>query len=141
MKERGVHLVATLSAGESIKRTQFPPAIRAKADAASAAVTEMFRAALRIGVKIAFGTDAGVYPHGRNAGELALMTAQGMPLAAALRAATSVSAALVGVDAGALAPGKLADVIAVPGDPLKDIRAVERVSFVMKDGVVVRGAK
>lgn len=140
MKERGVYLVPTLSAGESIKRTQFPPAIRVKADAASASMTEMFRNAVRIGVKIAFGTDAAVYPHGRNPGELGFMTAGGMSPAAALRSATSVSAQLVGVDAGVLAAGKLADVIAVPGNPLSDIRAAERAIFVMKDGVVEKSA-
>lgn len=138
MKERGTYLVATLSAGESIKRTQFPPAIRAKADAASAAMAQMFRNAVRQGVKIAFGTDAGVMPHGRNAGEFALMTANGMSAAAALRAGTSVAAELVGVDAGVLAAGKLADIVAVPGNPLQDIRATERVAFVMKDGVIVK---
>ncbi|HET8774960.1 MAG TPA: amidohydrolase family protein [Thermoanaerobaculia bacterium] len=141
MKEHGTYLVATLSAGESIKRTQFPPAIRVKADAASAAMSDMFRNAVRAGVKIAFGTDAGVYPHGRNAGEFALMTNLGMTPAAALRAGTSVSAALVGVDAGALAAGKLADVVAVPGNPLQDIRVTERVLFVMKDGVVAKQVK
>jgi imidazolonepropionase-like amidohydrolase len=140
MKERGVYLVPTLSAGESIKRTQFPPAIRLKADAASAAMTQMFRNAVRIGVKIAFGTDAAVYPHGRNGGEFALMTANGMSAPAALRSATSVSAELVGVDAGVLAPGKLADVIAVPGNPLQDIRATENVIFVMKDGAIARNS-
>jgi imidazolonepropionase-like amidohydrolase len=138
MKARGTYLVATLSAGESIKHTQFPPAIRAKADAASGAMTQMFRNAVRSGVKIAFGTDSAVYKHGRNAGEFALMTANGMGPAAALRSATSVAAELVGVDAGVLAAGKLADVIAVPGNPLQDIRTTEQVSFVMKDGVVFK---
>jgi imidazolonepropionase-like amidohydrolase len=138
MKEKGVYLVATLSAGETIKTTEFPPAIRRKADAASAAMANMFRNAARIGVKIAFGTDSGVSPHGLNAREFALMTANGMSPAAALRAATSVAAELIGVEAGTLAPGKLADVIAVTGDPLRDIRATERVTFVMKDGVVAK---
>jgi imidazolonepropionase-like amidohydrolase len=141
MKERGTRLVATLSAGESIKHTQFPPAIRAKADAASAAMNQMFRNAVRIGVKIAFGTDSAVYPHGRNAGEFALMTANGMAPAAALRSATSVAAELVGIDAGILAAGRLADVIAVPGNPLQDIRTTEQVMFVMKDGAVVKDAR
>ena len=138
MKERGTYLVPTLSAGESIKRTQFPPAIRVKADAASAAVTEMFKSAVKQGVKIAFGTDAGVYPHGKNGGEFALMTNLGMTPAVALRAGTSVAAELVGVDAGSLVAGKLADVVAVPGNPLQDIKVTERVMFVMKDGVVAK---
>jgi imidazolonepropionase-like amidohydrolase len=99
----------------------------------------MFRNALKIGVKIAFGTDSAVSPHGLNAREFALMTGLGMSPAAALRSATTVAAALLGVDdRGVLAAGKLADVIAVPGNPLDDIKMMERVSFVMKDGVVVK---
>lgn len=138
MKERGTYLVATLSAADSIKRTQFPPAIRVKADAASAAMFDMFRNAVKQGVKIAFGTDAGVYPHGTNGGEFTLMTSLGMSPAAALRSATSVAAELVGVEAGALAAGKLADVVAVPSNPLQDIAVTKKVMFVMKDGVVVK---
>ena len=138
MKERGTYLVATLMAPKGLETMTLPPAVRQKADAAIASVSEMFRNAVRVGVKIAFGTDAGVYPHGRNAGEFALMTNLGMTPPAALRSATTVAAELVGVDAGALKAGKLADVIAVPGNPLQDIRVTERVFFVMKDGAVVK---
>jgi imidazolonepropionase-like amidohydrolase len=91
-------------------------------------------------VKIAFGTDSAVSPHGLNAREFALMTGLGMSPIAALRSATSVAAALLGVDdrTGTIAAGKLADIIAVPGNPLDDISVLKRVSFVMKGGVVYR---
>ena len=90
-------------------------------------------------VKIAFGTDSAVSPHGLNAREFALMTGLGMSPAAALRSATSVGAQLLGVpDAGTLAAGKLADIVAVPGNPLDDVKQTEHVVFVMKDGVVYR---
>src|SRR4051794_488015 len=143
MKEKGVYLVATLLAGEWTggKADKFPPAIAQKAKAALAARSGMFRAAMKEGVKIAFGTDSAVAPHGLNAQEFALMTGLGMSPAAALRSATSVAASLLGVDdRGVLAAGKLADIIAVPGNPLDDIKVMERVAFVMKDGVVVKAA-
>jgi imidazolonepropionase-like amidohydrolase len=91
-------------------------------------------------VKVAFGTDSGVSPHGRNAEEFALLVDHGLSPAAALRTATSVGAGLLGLDGrlGTLEAGKEADVIAVPGDPLADIRATERVLFVMRGGKVYR---
>jgi imidazolonepropionase-like amidohydrolase len=145
MRDKGVYLVPTLLAGEWTggKADKFPPAIATKAKAALAARTDMFRNALKLGVKIAFGTDSAVSPHGLNAKEFALMTALGMSPAAALRSATSVAATLLGVDdrLGTLAAGKIADVIAVPGNPLGDITATERVSFVMKQGVIYKGTK
>ena len=144
MRDKGIYLVPTLLAGEwlSERLDKFPPAIATKAKAAVAARSEMFRNALKIGVKIAFGTDSAVSPHGLNAREFALMTGLGMSPAAALRSATTVAASLLGVDdRGTLAAGKLADIIAVPGNPLDDIKAMERVAFVMKDGVVVREDK
>jgi imidazolonepropionase-like amidohydrolase len=141
MRDKGIYLVPTLLASEWIggRLETFPPAIANKARAAIAARSEMFRNALKIGVKIAFGTDSAVSPHGLNAREFALMTGLGMSPAAALRSATTGAAALLGVDdRGALSAGKLADVIAVPGNPLDDIKVMERVAFVMKDGVVVK---
>jgi imidazolonepropionase-like amidohydrolase len=144
MRDKGIYLVPTLMASDWIggRLETFPPAIANKARAAIAARSEMFRNALKIGVKIAFGTDSAVSPHGLNAREFALMTGLGMSPAAALRAATTVAAALLGVDdRGALTPGKLADIIAVPGNPLDDIKVMERVTFVMKDGVVYKGGK
>ena len=100
----------------------------------------MFRTAVRLGVKIGFGTDSAVSPHGINAREFALMTGLGMPPIAALRSATSVDAELLGIaaKAGTLEPGKLADIIAMPGDPTGDITATERVSFVMKEGKTIK---
>ena len=143
MRDKGIYLVPTLMASDWIggRLNSFPPAIANKARAAIAARSEMFRNALKLGVKIAFGTDSAVSPHGLNAREFALLTGLGMPPAAALRSATTVAAALLGVDdRGALTQGKLADIIAVPGNPLDDIKVMERVAFVMKDGVVVKGA-
>ncbi len=111
-----------------------------KAKAALAARSEMFKSALATGVKIAFGTDSAVSLHGKNAQEFALMTGLGMRPAAALRAAGAGSAELLGLLAktGTLETGKWADVVAVPGDPLADITATERVIFVMKEGVVAK---
>ena len=142
MHDKGTYLVPTLLAGEWTggRADKFPPVIAAKARAALAARSEMFRNALRAGVKIAFGTDSAVSPHGMNGKEFALMTGLGMSPAAALRSATSVAAALLGVDdrLGTIATGKLADIIAVPGNPLDDIHQTENVVFVMKEGQVVK---
>lgn len=93
-----------------------------------------------MGVKIALGTDAAVYPHGDNALEFQLMAADGMGAAKALVAGTAAAADLLGLSAkvGALKPGMLADVVAVPGNPVTDIKATQLVFFVMKDGVVYR---
>ena len=91
-------------------------------------------------MKIAFGTDSGVSPHGVNAQEFALLVEHGMTPAAALRSATLEAAKLLGKQAeiGTVESGKVADLIAVPGDPLRDITATERVNFVMRHGVVVK---
>ncbi|MDQ6807974.1 MAG: amidohydrolase family protein [Verrucomicrobiota bacterium] len=142
MKTKGTFLVPTLEASEFIigKIDQYPPAVQEKAKAAIAARSEMFRNAVKTGVRIAFGTDAGVFPHGTNAKEFALMTGLGMTPIDALLAATSVDAELLGVaqKVGTLEKGKLADIVAVPGDPTTDITATERVSFVMKGGKVYK---
>lgn len=144
MKERGTWLVPTLLAGEYVAGKavvrQYPPEIAAKAKAAVAVRADMFRKAVKMGVKIAFGTDSAVSPHGVNAQEFALMVDLGMPPAAALRAATSGSAELLGLakTIGTLEPGKEADVIAVPGDPLADIKVMEKVKFVMKGGEIFK---
>ena len=142
MKNKGTYLTPTLMATEWIlsKLSLYPPALQAKAKAAGAARTEMFRNAVKIGVKISFGTDAAVFPHGQNAKEFALMVGLGMAPIDALRAATGADAELFGIAAkvGTLEKGKLADVIAMPGDPTADITATERVSFVMKEGRIIR---
>jgi imidazolonepropionase-like amidohydrolase len=142
MKQNGVYLVPTLMASEAVvKRTdKVPPAIQEKAKAARDARSGMFKNALKIGVKIGFGTDSAVSPHGRNAEEFGLMVELGMSPAAALRSATSVDAELLGIakKTGTLENGKLADIIAVPGDPLKDISATTRVMLVMKAGQIYK---
>lgn len=144
MKRHGTYLVPTLLAGEyaggrAVPRN-YPPEIAAKAAQAVAARSDTFKKALAMGVKIAFGTDSGVSPHGKNAEEFALLVDHGMSPAAALRSATLDAATLLGIagEVGTLAAGKAADVVAVPGDPLADVRATERVRFVMKDGKVYR---
>jgi imidazolonepropionase-like amidohydrolase len=142
MKARGTFLVPTLLAGEWTggKLDKFPPEIAAKAKAALAARSVMFRNAVRLGVRIAFGTDSAVSPHGINAKEFALMTGLGMPAIAALKSATSVNAELLGISArtGTIEPGKLADIIAMPGDPTIDITVTERVVYVMQEGKTVK---
>ncbi|MEO6970071.1 MAG: amidohydrolase family protein [Chthoniobacterales bacterium] len=142
MKQKGTYLTPTLMASDWVmkKITQYPPAVQAKGKAATDARSEMFRNAVRIGVKISFGTDAAVFPHGQNAKEFALMTGLGMKPIDALLSATSVDAELLGVanKLGTLEKGKLADIIAMPGDPTADITATERVFFVMKDGQIVK---
>jgi imidazolonepropionase-like amidohydrolase len=144
MKTKGTYLVPTLMATEWIlgKLDSYPPALQAKAKAAGAARTEMFRNAVKFGVKIGFGTDAAVYPHGQNAKEFKLMVDLGMTPIEALRAATSSDADLLGISAkvGTLEKGKLADIVAMPGDPTSDITATERVSFVMKEGKIVKAS-
>jgi imidazolonepropionase-like amidohydrolase len=141
MKAKGVWLVPTRSAVYWVNKEAdtFPPNIAAKARAAAAAHDKMFKTALRLGVKIAFGTDAGVYPHGLNAMEFGLMADQGMAPAAALLAGTRDAAKLLGLEAelGTLGAGKTADVVAVPGNVLKDIHATEHPVFVMHLGQVV----
>jgi imidazolonepropionase-like amidohydrolase len=144
MKTKGTYLVATLMATEWImgKIDAYPAVLQAKARAAGAARTEMFRNAVKLGVKIGFGTDSAVYPHGQNAKEFKLMVDLGMPPLEALRAATSADAELFGIaqKVGTLEKGKLADIVAIPGDPTTDITATERVSFVMKEGKIVKNA-
>ena len=145
MKEKGTYLVPTLSAAEGVERaakTGVLKGLRAeKAIAAAAAVRNAIRLAIANNVQIAFGTDAGVVPHGANAHEFQLLVEWGgLSNMAALVAATSSAAKLLGWDknVGSLTVGKWADIVAVPGDPLKDIRVTEKVVFVMKNGVVFK---
>jgi imidazolonepropionase-like amidohydrolase len=142
MKEKGTYLIPTLMAGEWTggKIEKFPPEIAVKAKAAHDAQLDMFRRAVKSGVRIAFGTDSGVSPHGRNAEEFGLLVARGMTPAAALRSAGPVAAELLGLskEIGTIEAGKEADLVAVPGHPLQDIRVTEKVFFVMKGGTVWR---
>jgi len=142
MKKKGTFLTPTLMASEWImgKIGNYPPALQAKAKAATAARSDMFRNAVKIGVKISFGTDAAVFPHGQNAKEFKLMVDLGMKPIDALKSATANDAELLGIaqKVGTLEKGKLADVIAIPGDPTADITATEHVVFVMKEGKIIR---
>jgi len=143
MKAKGVYLVPTRMAVYWVSKQAdagaYPQKIADKARAAAAAHGTMFKAALRIGVPIALGTDAGVYPHGMNAMEFGLMADLGMSPAAALLAGTRESAKLLGIEAevGTLEAGKVADVVAVPGRVLGDIHATEHPLFVMHLGHIV----
>jgi len=143
MHEHGTYLVPTLMAGEYAggrKATRkYPPEIAAKALQALDGRSSAFKRAVGAGVKIAFGTDSGVSPHGHNAEEFGLLVEHGLSPAAALR--TSVTAAaLLGVErlTGTIEAGKEADIVAVPGDVLRNIAATETVRFVMKGGTIVR---
>jgi imidazolonepropionase-like amidohydrolase len=140
MHDRGVFLVPTLATRIGLEASKFPPRVRAKADTAVKEQDNMVRRAIALGVKIALGTDAAVYPHGRNAEEFALMAADGLSPARALQAGTVSAAELLGLGdkIGTLKPGFLADVVAVRGNPLADIRATQNVIFVMRNGVVYR---
>ncbi len=145
MKANGTYLVPTLSAAEGVERaakTGVLKGLRAeKALAAAAAVRNAIKLAVANKIPIAFGTDAGVVPHGSNAHEFQLLVEWGgMSNMDALVAATSGAAKLLGWEknVGSLTAGKWADVIAVPGDPLKDIRVTEKVVFVMKNGMIFK---
>jgi imidazolonepropionase-like amidohydrolase len=143
MKSRGTYLVPTLMAHKGLKERLdkaafMPPQVKEKAENAGRHINATFKRALAIGVRIALGTDAGVYAHGRNAGEFGLMVDLGMKPVDALKAGTSVAAKLLGVDdrVGTLEVGKLADIVAVPKDPTVDVRETEHVLFVMAQGRV-----
>jgi len=144
MRARGTYYIPTLMAVEGGKeilaKGGYPPSVAAKMTSAIASINQVVQKAVAKGVKIGMGTDAGVYPHGRNTEEFHLLTALGMSPLNALRAGTSVDAELLGMQSriGTLEPGRLADIIAMPGDPTKDIRQTEKVLFVMKEGVVYR---
>jgi imidazolonepropionase-like amidohydrolase len=140
MHDRGVFLVPTLTTRVGLEVSKFPPRVQEKADLAVKQQDNLVRRALALGVKIALGTDAAVFPHGRNAEEFSLMAADGMSPAQALQAGTTSAADLLGLGdkIGALKPGFLADVVAVRGNPITDIKATQNVVFVMKDGVVYR---
>ena len=146
MKEKGTFYVPTLIAGWWIvqqvdqNKLTLTPLVVAKARAAWASVGQTFHKAVDRGVRIGFGTDAGVYPHGMNATEFELMVEHGMKPVAALQAATSADAELLGLAdrIGALEPGKLADIVGISGDPTQDIRMTSKVKFVMKEGRIYR---
>jgi imidazolonepropionase-like amidohydrolase len=144
MVEHGTYFVPTIIAGDFVARQAkvpgyYPATIAAKAAAIGPLIQATAARAYKAHVKIAFGTDAAVYPHGENAHEFELMVGAGMPTMFVIQAATVNAAALLRQkDLGALSAGKIADVVAVPGNPIEDISLMKRVSFVMKDGVVYK---
>jgi imidazolonepropionase-like amidohydrolase len=148
MKQHGTYYVPTLMAVQGLseqiaKGIPIPPPIKVKAEDAIAHIHQTFQKALAKNIKIGLGTDAAVYPHGRNAEEFHQMVDLGMKPVDALKAGTSADADLLGLSAkiGTLEPNKLADVVAVPGDPIENIRQTEHVFFVMKEGVIYKNER
>ncbi|MCX7561949.1 amidohydrolase family protein [Xanthomonadaceae bacterium XH05] len=144
MKERGTWYIPTIYAGRFVADKAridgyFPAVVRPKAERIGAQIQQTAARAYRAGVKIAFGTDQGVGPHGDNAREFLYMVEAGIPPAYALQSATFFAAQVLGVeDQGTIEPGQRADIVAVPGNPLERIEAVLEVAFVMKDGSVFK---
>jgi len=145
MKQYGTYLVPTIIAGRSSADSAkipgyYPPMVTKKALEIGPRVQATFAKAYKAGVKIAFGTDAGVYAHGKNWIEFRYMTEAGMPLIEAIQTATWNAADLMGTQAilGSIEKDKLADIIAVPGDPTKNVELMGQVNFVMKDGVIYK---
>jgi imidazolonepropionase-like amidohydrolase len=140
LKQQGTWYVPNVYLAEALDTTTMPPAIRAKARTVRLGIGQSFAMALKGGLKIGFGTDAGVYPHGLNAREFGARTRRGMRPIEAIRGATSHAADVLGVsDRGVIGYGKLADLIGVAGDPLQDVTTLEDVKWVMKDGTVYKG--
>jgi imidazolonepropionase-like amidohydrolase len=127
---------------ENAPKMRLPPWVTEKAAIIIPAAKKNMAAAFKAGVRIALGTDAGVYPHGENGGEFWAMVTLGMTPVEALRAGTVNAADLMGMSdrVGSIAPGKLADIVAVEGNPLSNISLLKNVQFVMKDGVVYKNA-
>jgi imidazolonepropionase-like amidohydrolase len=144
LAERGVYLVADIYNGDFIAsegaRQGWPAETLAKNEATTQAQRDGFALAVKAGVRIAYGTDSGVYPHGWNARQLPYMVRHGMTPMAAIRSATVVAAELLGWQdrVGSLATGRYADAIAVPGDPLEDLGLLADVPFVLKGGRVLK---
>ena len=145
MKQHGTWLVPTITAGKSTADSAKIPGyysdiVTPKALSVGPKIQAMFTKAYKAGVKIAFGTDAGVFAHGRNWKEFVYMAEGGMPPMETIQSATLHAADLLGVTdiLGVIEKGKLADIVAVAGDPIKDINAMQNVHFVMKDGIVYR---
>ncbi|WPP50437.1 metal-dependent hydrolase family protein [Catalinimonas niigatensis] len=145
MIEKGTYYVPTITAGRSVAdsaqiRGYYPAIIVPKALEIGPRIQDTFAKAYKRGVKIAFGTDAGVFAHGKNAKEFGYMVEAGMPAMEAIQSATLTAAQVLGMQdqLGTLEKNKLADLVAVEGNPLEDISLLEKVSFVMKEGKVYK---
>ena len=145
MKERGTYYVPTISAGKFVAEKAeeddyFPAVVRPKAASVGPQINETFKKAYGRGVTIAFGTDAGVSPHGTTALEFVYMVEGGMPEMEAIQSSTMTAARLIGMEdqLGSISKGKFADIVAVNGNPLEDISLLSDISFVMKDGKVYK---
>lgn len=145
MKQKGTYYVPTISAGKFVAEKAkepgyYHPLVVPKALEIGPQIQQTFGKAYKRGVKIAFGTDAGVFPHGENGKEFGYMVEAGMPAMEALKSATLVAAEVLGMSdkIGTIEKGKLADIVAVDENPLTNIKTMEKVSFVMKDGVVYK---
>ena len=145
MKKYDTYLVPTLTAGKEVEKNAeirgfYPEIVVPKAREIGPKIQATFSKAYKKGVKIAFGTDASVFPHGNNAKEFSYMVLGGMPPIEAIQAATITNAFLLGIDneVGQIKEGFLADIIAVNENPLLKINTLENISFVMKDGVIYK---
>jgi imidazolonepropionase-like amidohydrolase len=144
-KKMGAYYVPTIIAGKTAADSAkvpgyYHPFVRMKALEIGPLIQKTFEKAYKAGVKIAFGTDGGVYPHGKNAKEFEYMTEVGMPAMEAIKSATVIPAQILGEEAnmGSISKGKYADIIATDENPLQNIKTLQNVIFVMKDGVVVK---
>lgn len=145
MKQKGTFYVPTISAGKFVaEQAKVPgyyhPLVAPKAMEIGPQIQETFRKAYKRGVKVAFGTDAGVFPHGDNGKEFTYMVEAGMPAMEAIKSATITNAGILGIadKIGTIEIGKLADIVATDENPLTNIKTMEKVSFVMKEGVVYK---
>lgn len=145
MIKKGTYFVPTISAGKFVAEQAkvagyYHPLVVPKALEIGPQIQQTFARAYKRGVKIAFGTDAGVFPHGDNGKEFTYMVEAGMPAMEAIKSATVVPAGILGMSdkVGTIAPGMLADIVATDENPLKNIKTMEAVSFVMKDGVTYK---
>jgi imidazolonepropionase-like amidohydrolase len=145
MIEKGTYYVPTISAGKWVAEKAkvegyYPELVVPKALEIGPKIQGTFEKAYKHGVKIAFGTDAGVFPHGLNGREFGYMTEVGMPAMEAIKSATSVAATVLGMQdqIGTIEAGKMADIVATDSNPLEDISTMESVSFIMKDGTIYK---
>jgi imidazolonepropionase-like amidohydrolase len=145
MKQKGTYFVPTITAGRFVGEMAkvpgyYHPLVAPKALEIGPQIQETFKKAYKRGVKIAFGTDAGVFPHGENGKEFTFMVESGMPAMEAIKSATIINAAILGIvdKIGTIEVGKLADIVATDENPIQNIRTMEKVSFVMKEGVIYK---